>query len=186
MEGSEAQEASAQPEVEVENIVPNMIEETPIEELTLTDDVEDEEQTTEPIPEESYDPMAVLELGDHVIIDSKKYGRTVGTIYYRSGDLIRIMPDGAQNILYDFERIYTDDEDRFADELGVTDTFILDKRKYDTFIELNDIRVGQTLETLTRQGEPGPIYTVETVNPEEDEIIVKSRETGETETLSCG
>jgi hypothetical protein len=190
MEGSEAQEASAQLEgAQAQATVPNMLE-APPEELTLMDGEEEEEDTNEnqeaSEPEDEYDPDSVLELGDRVIIDSKKYGRTVGTIYYRSGDLIRIMPDGAQNILYDFERIFTDDEDRFADELGVTDTFILEKRKYNSFVELNDIRVGQTIESITKSGEPGPLYLVETVNPEDDEIIVKNKDTGETETLSFG
>lgn len=186
MEGSEAQEASAQAMEDI--VVPNMLE-APPEELTLMDEEEESEAPPPPPPEEketAYDPFTVLELGDHVIIDSKKYGRTVGTIYYRSGDLIRVMPDGAQNILYDFERVYTEDEDKFAEELGVTDAFILDKHKYDTFVELNDIRVGQTIETITKAGEPGPIYYVETVNPEEDEIIIKNKGTEETETLSFG
>ena len=34
------------------------------------------------------DPYLILELGDHVIIESAKYGRTSGKIYYRDTELI--------------------------------------------------------------------------------------------------
>ena len=66
---------------------------------------------------DEYDPMYILELGDRVLIDSTAFGRTVGRIYYRDGDLIRIMPDGVTNMLQDYPRIYTGDEDKFDDDL---------------------------------------------------------------------
>jgi hypothetical protein len=131
---------------------------------------------------DEYDPSSVIELGDRVIIDSKRYGRTVGVVYYRSGELIRILPDGISDRLYDFPRVYTDEEDKFVDELGVEVSYILKKRNFPAFVEQHDIRVGQRYETITREGEIGPIYVVETVNPEEDTISVKD-ETGQVQDI---
>jgi hypothetical protein len=149
------------------------------------EDGEDDNVAAVVAPEEEeavYDPMLVLELGDRVIIDSRQYGRTIGTIYYRSGELIRVLPDGVSDRLYDFPRIYTDDEDKFADELGVEVSYILAKRSFPAFVEQHDIRVGQRIETITKDGELGPKYSVETVDPENDTITVKD-ETGETQDI---
>ena len=132
-----------------------------------------------------YDPMLVLELGDRVLIDRTHYGRTVGHIYYRDGELIRVLPDGASDRLIDFPRIYTTEEDKFDDELGVEASYVLEKRKFDSFVEQHDIRVGQQLETITKSGEMGPTYEVESVMPEDDAIIVKD-ETGTTQTIEFG
>lgn len=97
---------------------------------------------------ENTEQSMILELGDRVIIDSKKYGRVVGTIYYRDGLLIRVMPDGAPDVLYDFPRIYTDEEDKFADELGVEQSYILGKRKSLSFVEQQTLQEGQIFETI--------------------------------------
>lgn len=119
------------------------------------------------------DPMYILELGDRVLIDSAKYGRTVGRIYYRDGDLIRIMPDGASNTLQDFPRIYTDEEDRFDDDLGVTQAMILDKRRTESFVEQQNFQVGQVLSAISADGEKlDTIMTVKSIDTEADSIVV--------------
>ena len=49
------------------------------------------------------DPMLFVQLGDRVVYDSKKYQRTIGTVYYRSTERISVKPDGVSNTLHDFE-----------------------------------------------------------------------------------
>ena len=50
-----------------------------------------------PIAQEYNDPMLFVQLGDRVVFDSKKYGRTIGSVYYRSLERISIKPDGFSN-----------------------------------------------------------------------------------------
>ena len=133
--------------------------------------------------EGEYDPSLTLELGDRVIIDSTLHGRIVGRIYYRSGELIRILPDGVSNILVDFPRVYTDEEDRFEDDLGVEASYILEKRKYESFIEQQDIQVNQKMETIQKDGTFGTSYTITDIRPAKDEIEIKD-DTGATKTLT--
>ena len=60
-------------------------------------------------------PMLFIQLGDRVVIDSKKYGRTIGSVYYRSLERISIKPDGVSNSLHDFELEQTDDEELYIE-----------------------------------------------------------------------
>ena len=53
--------------------------------------------------EDEYDDELVMELGDEVVIDSKQHARTIGTIYYRDFDIIRVKPYGSTNTVIDFE-----------------------------------------------------------------------------------
>jgi hypothetical protein len=132
---------------------------------------EDQLQEVEEL-EEEYDPNSFLELGDHILINSAKYGKVIGRVYYRDGELLRLMPDGVSDRLYDFPRIYNDEEDRFDDDLGVTEIYMIEKRVKPTFVEQQDFQVGQTLETIS-EGERGEEkYIITAINPELDNITV--------------
>jgi len=137
-----------------------------------------------PLPSSSneFDPMSVLELGDRVIIDSQRYGRTVGRIYFRSGELIRILPDGISDRLYDFPRIYTETEDKFADELGVSAAYIIEKRRFPEFVKQQDLRAGQTVQALTIAGASVTTMLINAVDEEEDKITV-TNEAGDEQTV---
>ena len=168
-------------ELNIEGPSPGEINVNDAEETTLLQEGEekeedkDKEKTDEVLPEDqAYDPSLTIELGDRIIIEGQPYGRITGRVYYRSGDLIRVLPDGISNTLNDFPRIYTDDEDTFAEESGVTAAYILDKRKFDSFIEQQDIRVDQTLDAIqSGDDEVKGKYTVTAVYPDRDEITVK-------------
>jgi hypothetical protein len=43
-----------------------------------------------------------LGIGDRIQIESKSLGRVIGKIYYLDDELLRILPDGVSNRLYDF------------------------------------------------------------------------------------
>jgi hypothetical protein len=70
---------------------------------------------TNPIGNEN-NPMLFIQLGDRVVYDSKKYGRTTGQVYYRSNELISIKPDGISNTLVDFELEDNEEEDDLEDD----------------------------------------------------------------------
>jgi hypothetical protein len=89
---------------------------------------------TNPIGNED-DPMLFIQLGDRVVIDSKKYGRTIGQVYYRSLERISVKPDGVSNMLHDFEVEQTDDEELYNEEDGVTAAYVIEKRKFESFVE---------------------------------------------------
>jgi hypothetical protein len=129
-------------EINEENITPATAEETSAqvaveeEEGTGTDDEIDDEaiiegaaessvqiaptSDTNPIAQEQDDPMLFVQLGDRIVIDSRKYGRTIGTVYYRSLELISVKPDGVSNMLHNFELEQTDDEELYKEDDGVT------------------------------------------------------------------
>lgn len=120
--------------------------------------------------EEDIDYNLVLELGDKVVIKSDRYGEVVGTIYYRSAERISILPIGLTNTLISFER--TEDDD-FIPEDGVTETIILKKHLYDTFVKQNDFRVGQIVQGIDAKGVNGASYTLMSINEEEDSMVIQ-------------
>jgi hypothetical protein len=153
------------------------------------EDEEEEEQgenEADTALEEEIDPMLIIELGDRVLIDSKQYRRTVGRVYYRSPELIRILPDGVSNTLVDFPRIYNEEkgEDRFDDSLSVEEYYVLEKHTegFDSFVQQQDLQKGQFFETIQEDKSAGPKFEIINVN-EEDDIIEVKDEAGETSTI---
>jgi len=133
------------------------------------------------------DRNRVLELGDRILIEFGEKERVWGQVYYRDNELLRLRPDMPGNTLMDFPRDYNPDDltDKFKDELGVTRSFILTKRRVDRpdFIRQQDFQVGQTLVGILADGKEGPIYTIKSLNEEEDEMVVVNTESKEETTL---
>ena len=120
--------------------------------------------------------MLFIQLGDRVVIDSKKYGRTSGMVYYRSLEMIRIKPDGVSNMLHSFEVEQVDGEEIYKEEDGVTSAVIIEKRIYDSFVEQQDFRIGQTIDTFDHDGAPANSYTIKMVDKEKDMITISDLE----------
>jgi hypothetical protein len=118
-------------------------------------------------------PMLFIQLGDRVVIDSKKYGRTIGTVYYRSLDLIRVKPDGVSNTLHDFELEQTDDEELYKEEDGVIAAYVIEKRKFDSFVEQQDLRINQILDTFDSSGDLYKSYKIVKVDKDNDYIQIQ-------------
>lgn len=129
---------------------------------------------------EEPDLSLFIQLGDHLVIQSK-YGQTVGTVYYRSEELIRIKPDGVSNRLYDFPITRTEEEELFDEDDQVTGVFIAEKRKTDAFVAQQDFRVGQIIDTYDASGDLYKSYKVIAVNRNEDTLTVQDNEDPETE-----
>lgn len=130
------------------------------------------------------DPFLFIELGDRVVIDSN-IGRTSGTVYYRSEDLIRILPDGVSNILRDFPVSQTEQGEVFDEDLGVTVAYVIEKRKFESFVEQRDIHLGQTVETINSSGNFDKRYIVTLVDEENDAVELQD-ESGTTERIEFG
>ncbi len=126
--------------------------------------------------EESYEDY-VFELGDHIAINTARYGIVKGFIYYRDMDLIRIMPDGVSDRLYDFPL----QDGEFDPELGFKTASWISKNPLPTFVEQQDLQVGQYFESFTANGEPAGTYKIESVNLDDDSIIAEDESGAQTE-----
>jgi hypothetical protein len=127
---------------------------------------------TNPLGDEE-NPMLFIQLGDRVVIDSKKYGRTIGQVYYRSLELISVKPDGVSNTLHNFEIEQTDDEELYNEEDGVTAAYVIEKRMFESFVEQQDFRINQIIDTFDSNGELYKSYKVVKVDKENDYIQIQ-------------
>jgi len=131
---------------------------------------------TNPLGQEVENPMLFIQLGDRVVYDSKKYGRTIGTVYYRSLERISIKPDGVSNTLVDFELEDNEDEELYKEEYGVTAAYVIEKRKFESFVEQQDFRINQIIDTFDSSGELYKSYKIVQVDKENDFIKIQDLE----------
>lgn len=127
-----------------------------------------------PDEENIIDEGPSLGIGDRIQIESKLLGQVTGRIYYLDESLLRVLPDGVSNRLYDFPIT----AEGIDPEKQVTDV------KYEatnvpSFIEQNRLRVGAVIDTFTAEGEAAGSYIVDEVNVENDSIIITNRDTEE-------
>jgi hypothetical protein len=112
------------------------------------------------------DDISQVELGDQVEITSERYGETRGQVYYRDDSLIRVMPQGVADMVYDFPV----EDGKLEADLGATEVKV-QKALLKTFVEQHNIRLGQLVETFTADRSRGPKFIVREVNPEEDSAV---------------
>ena len=135
--------------------------------------------------DDEWDPMLFVQLGDRIMIDSAKYGgRTIGTVYYRSQDLIRIKPDGISNLLRSFDLEQTDDEEKYKEEDGVRAVYVIEKRNFESFVEQQDFRVNQVISTFDSSGDLYKTYKIIKVDKENDAITIQAKQEGQEEESS--
>jgi hypothetical protein len=109
-----------------------------------------------------------FELGDRIQIVGGKYDNLRGKIYYLDENILRVLPDGVSHHTEKIDII----DGEFDPSLGIEVPYILQKRAKPSFVEQNDIHVGQLLETFTEAGEVGPVYKITGVDIEEDSVSV--------------
>jgi len=133
-----------------------------------------DEAFVENLSDKDYDPALVLELGDRIVIESTEYGPVWGTVYYRDNTLLRLRPDSAGNVLFDFPRDYDPETktDKFQDFLDVNVSHIIKKRQHPEFVKQQDFQVGQTLASILENGKPGAFYRIRKLNEEKDSIKI--------------
>lgn len=128
----------------------------------------EEEEAEEEAEEEG------LQLGDRFKIISKRYGEVKGTIYYLDAEkLLRILPDGVSNRVYDFPLM----DDDFDPELGLVSITRIFRGPGVGFAEQQGLRTDQEIITFLPDGSLGPSFTITAVNQEDDRIRVRD-ETG--------
>ncbi len=110
----------------------------------------------------------VIELGDRVRVETSNYGVLEGRVYYRDADLIRVMPDGVSNRVFDFPL----EDGEFAADIGVTSATILEKHRLEGFAAQQDLRPGLLMDTFDEDGRLTAVYTIQGVNEETDAITV--------------
>jgi len=125
------------------------------------------------LPIESEEP--VIELGDRIRIFGGKYDKATGKVVYRTESEIHIIPDGLTNQVLIFDIT----EEGFDPSLNIESVEILQKRKKADLVDILDLRVGQTLETFSSDGEPYTKYTIIGVNPETDTITINNETDGD-------
>jgi hypothetical protein len=119
-------------------------------------------------------------LGDRVRIYSKKYGKVEGYVYYLDMTrILRILPYGVSNMLYEFplEQVGTDPdgdpEYDFIEELGIEQVpELIGKGPREGFAKWHNFQVGQELETINKKGEITITYLIKNVDYENDRIRV--------------
>jgi hypothetical protein len=127
---------------------------------------------TNPIGADVDDPMLFIQLGDRIIVDSTKYGRTIGTVYYRNGERISIKPDGVSNMLHDFNVEETENGEIFNEDDGVISVMVIEKRKFESFVEQQDLRINQIIDTFDESGALYKSYKITQVDKENDVIQI--------------
>ena len=127
------------------------------------------------------DSLLFVQLGDRVVYDSTKYGRIIGQVYHRSTSLISVKPDGVSNELYDFHlKEDNDEEETYKEEYGVTAVYVIEKRKYESFVEQQDFRINQIIDTFDFDGELYKAYNIVKVDSENDYIHIQDPNDKET------
>jgi len=115
-----------------------------------------------------------VSVGDRILIESKRYKTTIGKIYYIDESIIRVLPDGVSDRLYDFPLSNGD----FAPELGVTNKE-LEEGPRTSFVNLIGLRANSKIDSFSANGEPIGIFTVKEVNEEQDSAIIADSTDGE-------
>ena len=128
---------------------------------------------TNPLGDES-NPMLFIQLGDRVVYDSKKYGRTIGQVYYRSNELISVKPDGVSNTLHNFELEDNDEEELYKEDEGVIAVYVIQKHMFESFVEQQDFRINQIIDTFDSSGELYKSYKVVKVDKDNDYIQIQA------------
>ena len=165
------------------------IEPSTVETVAVGDPLSESVQIAPTVSEvgEEDSPNLFIQLGDDVIIESITYGRTIGTVYYRSLEMIHVKPDGVSNDVHRFAVEQTEDgEEHFNEEDGVSAIYILKKRELESFVGQQDIRVNHIIDTFNQERKLSKTDKVLSVEESDDKITVQDPNEEKTEELDFG
>jgi hypothetical protein len=152
------------------------IEPSAVETVAVGDPISESVQIAPTVSElgEEDSPNLFIQLGDDVIIESITHSRTIGTVYYRSLEMIHVKPDGVSNDVHRFAVEQTEEgEEHFSEEDGVSAIYILKKRELESFVEQQNIRVNHIIDTFDQDRKPYKTYKVVEVDVENDKIMIQ-------------
>jgi len=165
------------------------IEPSAVETVAVGDPVSESIQIAPTVSElgQEDSPNLFIQLGDDVMIESITHGRTIGTVYYRSLEMIHVKPDGVSNDVHRFAVEQTEDgNELFLEEDGVSAIYIMKKRELESFVEQQDIRVNHIIDTFDQDRKPYKTYKVLEVDQDNDKIVIKDPNEEKTEELDFG
>ena len=119
---------------------------------------------------------ATLFVGDGIHIETQLRGSIDGIIYYIDESLLRIMPEGTSDRIIDVPLA-----ENSPDDVGIID-ITYKKGPRTSFVELQGLRSGLTIQTFDKNGTPLAEYTVVSVKSATDSVII-SDSTGAEQTL---
>jgi hypothetical protein len=103
-------------------------------------------------------------LGDRFKVETRRYGETIGKVYFVDDNLISIMPDGVSNLLHYFPLVESEEGRVFDPELGFISITQVGNGPNVGFAELNGFQEGQKIDTFSEDGSLGQTYTITEVN----------------------
>ena len=150
------------PELQEGSLVPEGIQESGIvigESSEETQEAEDEDED------------GAFYLGDHIEMNTGKYGLIKGQIYYYGDKLLSILPDGVSNRLIEITM-----EDNVPDpEVDIKpDSIKIIKGPRVGFVEFQGFHVDQVLQSFVENGDLGPLYTVTSIDTEDDRMTLQN------------
>lgn len=120
-----------------------------------------------------------LFVGDYIEFTAGPKVGTKGMIYFLDDELLRVLPDGASDRLVDIETsIFADENTRMK----------RDPTSLNSFVEIADLKEGNAVQTFDANGTAVTAYKVESINKEEDSVVLlqidgEGTETGERENI---
>ncbi len=122
----------------------------------------------------SEDTSPGIHIGDRVLLTGGNLDGTRGKLYGMYPDHLAILPDGVTDRIIRIPLV-----DGAPDpELNLEAFDILEEATRPGFVQLTGMRAGDILQTFSADGVPGGVFTVDSLNLEEDSAILRS-ESGE-------
>ena len=123
------------------------------------------------------DESAGLFLGDTFVIIGGRLNKTKGKLYEITEDRFSLLPSGATDRVVKIPII-----DGMPDpELGISEIKLLRKSPSPSFVHLIDLRAGQSVETFLEGSAVGPVFTVISVNEDNDSAVFEDEAGSQTE-----
>ena len=110
------------------------------------------------------DDELVLNVGDYLEFTAGSRVGTKGMIYYLDEELLRLLPLGVSDRLIDIDTTIFFEEGLEMER---------DPTSLDSFVEIVDLKEGNAVQTFDATGIPGQAYKVESVDIEEDSVVLK-------------
>jgi hypothetical protein len=108
-----------------------------------------------------------LFVGDFLEFTGGEYNGIKGMIYYLDEDLLRLLPVGAPHTVIDIPTTIFGEEDI---------EFKREKSELKTFVDIVSLKEGNLVQTYLENGIVGPIYKVQSVNLEEDSVVLEEQD----------
>jgi len=122
--------------------------------------------------EEEEDP---LHIGNLISLESLKYGTTTGRVVYRSGKLVRIMPQEVSDRAEEYPMLEGGTE--FDPELGISEITVIERQASDYYVDFLGAREGDILEFFTVDGQEAmPSAEVEAILKDDANDAIKLKD----------